>query len=121
LWSLKKENYSDFGNEFADALLKCNVGHSPGGGYMKTPIAVAGAASALVLSLAIAPADLARAQQAEEMEEVVVTGSRIRQDPLSETLGPDIARRLLATPAVVRWSIEYTLQFQRQFRFSARR
>jgi iron complex outermembrane receptor protein len=53
---------------------------------MKTPIALAGA-SALVLSLAIAPADLARAQQAEDMEEVVVTGSRIRQDPLSES-GP---------------------------------
>ena len=33
---------------------------------MKTSIAVAGAASALVLSLAIAPADIARAQQAEE-------------------------------------------------------
>jgi iron complex outermembrane receptor protein len=51
---------------------------------MKTPIAVAGAASALVLSLAIAPADLARAQQAEQMEEVVVTGSRIRRNPLNE-------------------------------------
>ena len=50
---------------------------------MKTPIALAGA-SALVLGLAIAPADLARAQQAEEMEEVVVTGSRIRRNPLNE-------------------------------------
>jgi iron complex outermembrane receptor protein len=50
---------------------------------MKTPIALAGA-SALVLGLAIAPADLARAQQAEEMEEVVVTGSRIRRNPLDE-------------------------------------
>ena len=50
---------------------------------MKTPIALAGAA-ALVLSLAIAPADLASAQEAEAMEEVVVTGSRIRRNPLDE-------------------------------------
>ncbi len=50
---------------------------------MKTPIALAGA-SALVLGLAIAPADIARAQQAQEMEEVVVTGSRIRRNPLDE-------------------------------------
>ena len=50
---------------------------------MKTPIALAGA-SALVLSLALAPADIVRAQQAEEMEEVVVTGSRIRRNPLDE-------------------------------------
>ena len=50
---------------------------------MKTPIALAGA-SALVLSLALAPADLARAQEAEAMEEVVVTGSRIRRNPLDE-------------------------------------
>ena len=54
---------------------------------MKTPIAAAGAVSALVLSLAITPAGLASAQQADEIEEVVVTGSRIRQDPLSES-GP---------------------------------
>ena len=50
---------------------------------MKTPIALAGA-SALVLSLAITPENIARAQQAEEMEEVVVTGSRIRRNPLNE-------------------------------------
>jgi iron complex outermembrane receptor protein len=50
---------------------------------MKTPIALA-AASGLVLSLAMMPADLALAQQAEEMEEVVVTGSRIRRNPLDE-------------------------------------
>ena len=50
---------------------------------MKTPIALAGA-SALVLSLAVAPADLASAQEAEAMEEVVVTGSRIRRNPLDE-------------------------------------
>ena len=50
---------------------------------MKTPIVIAGA-SALVLGLAIAPADIARAQQAEAMEEVVVTGSRIRRNPLDE-------------------------------------
>jgi iron complex outermembrane receptor protein len=50
---------------------------------MKTPIVLAGA-SALVLGLAIAPADLARAQEAEAVEEVVVTGSRIRRNPLNE-------------------------------------
>ena len=50
---------------------------------MKTPIVLAGA-SALVLSLAIAPADIARAQEAEAVEEVVVTGSRIRRNPLNE-------------------------------------
>ena len=50
---------------------------------MKTSIALAGA-SALVLSLSIAPADLVRAQEAEAMEEVVVTGSRIRRNPLDE-------------------------------------
>ena len=51
---------------------------------MKTPIVLSGAVAALVLSLTMAPADLARAQQAEEMEEVVVTGSRIRRNPLNE-------------------------------------
>jgi iron complex outermembrane receptor protein len=51
---------------------------------MRTPIVVAGAASALVLSLAIAPADVSQAQQTDEMEEVVVTGSRIRRNPLDE-------------------------------------
>ena len=50
---------------------------------MKTSIVLAGA-SALVLSLAVAPADLARAQEAEALEEVVVTGSRIRRNPLDE-------------------------------------
>ena len=50
---------------------------------MKTPIVIAGA-SALVLGLVIAPADIVRAQQAEAMEEVVVTGSRIRRNPLDE-------------------------------------
>jgi len=52
---------------------------------MKTSIALAGA-SALVLGLAIAPADIARGQQAEAMEEVVVTGSRIRRNPLDEAV-----------------------------------
>ena len=51
---------------------------------MKTPMVVAGATSALVLSLALAPADIARAQEADQMEEVVVTGSRIRRNPLDE-------------------------------------
>ncbi|MDZ7769668.1 MAG: TonB-dependent receptor [Woeseiaceae bacterium] len=50
---------------------------------MKTPIVLAGA-SVLVLGLAMTPADIANAQQAEEMEEVVVTGSRIRRNPLDE-------------------------------------
>jgi iron complex outermembrane receptor protein len=43
-----------------------------------------GAASALVLSLAVAPADIALAQEADELEEVIVTGSRIRRNPLDE-------------------------------------
>lgn len=40
--------------------------------------------SALVVSLAAMPAQLALAQGAEEIEEVVVTGSRIRRNPLDE-------------------------------------
>ena len=44
----------------------------------------AGVAAALTLGLTVAPADLAVAQDAEEIEEVVVTGSRIRRDPLDE-------------------------------------
>ena len=51
---------------------------------MKTPIVVAGVASALVLSLSLAPADVAQAQEADELEEVIVTGSRIRRNPLNE-------------------------------------
>ena len=51
---------------------------------MKTPIALAGAASALVLSLAVTPANISQAQEADELEEVVVTGSRIRRNPLDE-------------------------------------
>lgn len=51
---------------------------------MKTPIVVAGVASALVLSLSIVPADIVQAQQADAMEEVVVTGSRIRRNPLDQ-------------------------------------
>ncbi|MGI9233664.1 MAG: TonB-dependent receptor plug domain-containing protein, partial [Woeseiaceae bacterium] len=51
---------------------------------MKTPIALAGVASALVLSLAVAPTDIAEAQEADELEEVIVTGSRIRRNPLDE-------------------------------------
>ena len=53
---------------------------------MRTPIVVTGAASALVLSLALAPADVVQAQEADEMEEVVVTGSRIRRNPLDESV-----------------------------------
>ena len=52
---------------------------------MKTLTVLAGA-SALVLSLAIAPADVARGQEAEAIEEVVVTGSRIRRNPLDEAV-----------------------------------
>jgi len=51
---------------------------------MRTPIVIAGAASALVLSLALVPADVAQAQEADAMEEVVVTGSRIRRNPLDQ-------------------------------------
>jgi len=51
---------------------------------MKTPLLAVGATSALVLSLSLAPADIARAQEAGDMEEVVVTGSRIRRNPLDE-------------------------------------
>ena len=53
---------------------------------MKTPIVVAGAASALVLSLSLAPADVVQAQEADAMEEVVVTGSRIRRNPLNDAV-----------------------------------
>jgi len=51
---------------------------------MKTPIATVGALCVLVSSLSLAPAKIARAQEAGEMEEVVVTGSRIRRNPLNE-------------------------------------
>ena len=40
--------------------------------------------TALVFGLAVMPADLALAQDAEALEEVVVTGSRIRRNPLDE-------------------------------------
>ncbi len=46
---------------------------------------IAGAVSAaLVVSLAITPAELTFAQEADEIEEVIVTGSRIRRNPLDE-------------------------------------
>ena len=52
---------------------------------MKRYKAIAGAVStALVMSLAITPAQIAVAQEAEALEEVVVTGSRIRRNPLDE-------------------------------------
>ena len=48
---------------------------------------IAGAVSAaLVLGLAVMPADLVFAQDAEALEEVVVTGSRIRRNPLNDAV-----------------------------------
>ena len=45
----------------------------------------AGAVStALIVSLAAAPANVSYAQEAEAVEEIVVTGSRIRRNPLDE-------------------------------------
>src|SRR5690606_1222758 len=61
-----------------------------GGGYlMKSLARSAVAALATALALSATPADTAHAQAtrpaaAEELEEVVVTGSRIRRDPLDE-------------------------------------
>lgn len=49
---------------------------------MKTPLLAVGAASALFLGLTLTPASTSQAQEAEEIEEVVVTGSRIRRNPL---------------------------------------
>jgi iron complex outermembrane receptor protein len=49
---------------------------------MKTPLLAVGAASALFLGLTLTPAGTSQAQEAEEIEEVVVTGSRIRRNPL---------------------------------------
>jgi len=46
----------------------------------------AGATTALVLGLAVMPANMALAQQADEIEEVIVTGSRIRRNPLDEAV-----------------------------------
>ena len=52
---------------------------------MKTFLSVAtGLSVALGLTLTIAPFEVAKGQQSEEIEEVVVTGSRIRRDPLNE-------------------------------------
>ena len=45
---------------------------------------VAAVSSALIVGLAITPAKLTFAQDADEIEEVVVTGSRIRRNPLDE-------------------------------------
>ncbi len=42
--------------------------------------------AALVAGLAVLPADFVQAQEAEEVEEVVVTGSRIRRNPLDEAV-----------------------------------
>jgi iron complex outermembrane receptor protein len=54
---------------------------------MKKYKGIAGAVStALVIGLAVLPADLAFAQDAEALEEVVVTGSRIRRNPLDEAV-----------------------------------
>ena len=46
----------------------------------------AGIASAVIMGLSAVPSDTARAQQAEELEEVVVTGSRIRRNPLDDSV-----------------------------------
>jgi len=52
---------------------------------MKKYKGIAGAVSvALVVGLAITPAKLTFAQDADELEEVIVTGSRIRRNPLDE-------------------------------------
>ena len=51
---------------------------------MKTPLVAVGAASALVLGMTLAPAETSHAQGADAMEEVVVTGSRIRRNPLDQ-------------------------------------
>ena len=53
---------------------------------MNSKIWAAGASAALLVSLVTMPADLALAQEAEEIEEVVVTGSRIRRNPLDEAV-----------------------------------
>ena len=45
---------------------------------------VGAVSTALVMGLAVMPADLALAQDADPLEEVVVTGSRIRRNPLNE-------------------------------------
>jgi iron complex outermembrane receptor protein len=53
---------------------------------MNKSFVLSGVASALVLSLAVTPANIAQAQEAEELEEVIVTGSRIRRNPLDESV-----------------------------------
>ena len=53
----------------------------------KYSLSTGAVAVALMWCLTVTPAQLAGAQEVETVEEVVVTGSRIRQDPLSET-GP---------------------------------
>jgi len=53
---------------------------------MKTPLLALGAASALVFGLTLTPASTSQAQEAEEIEEVVVTGSRIRRNPLDSAV-----------------------------------
>lgn len=52
---------------------------------MKTILSLAGGASvAIAISLAGGPLQVANGQEAEALEEVIVTGSRIRRDPLNE-------------------------------------
>ena len=53
---------------------------------MNKTIVAAAFSAALVLQLSLMPAQLAVAQEAEEIEEVVVTGSRIRRNPLDDAV-----------------------------------
>lgn len=47
-------------------------------------VSAGGVAAALALNLLFSPAQLVSAQEADEIEEVIVTGSRIRRNPLDE-------------------------------------
>ena len=53
---------------------------------MNRSIVLSGVIATLGLSLAATPANIAQAQEVDELEEVVVTGSRIRRNPLDESV-----------------------------------